>query len=144
MKSDDPPPKAYGFKSRDFKRDNVRGPGAEPLPTAKELAILAGPVIASSKGATGPKAGDPNDVYTALQQNRAIEKRHGLDQIEIRKVRRRKMRDYCLIMLPGEALLGAITFLGRDNPVLFVSGLAGMVMLGVSLTWIMWQVMDRY
>lgn len=144
MEPDDPPPKTYGFKPREFKRDNVRGPGAEPLPTAKELAIMAGPVVASPKGATGPKAGDPNDVFTHLRGNRAVEKRHGLDQIEIRKVKRRKMRDYCLIMVPTQILLGAITFLGRGNPMVFVCGLAGMVMLGIGITWIMWQLTDRY
>ncbi len=144
MEPDDPPPKVYGFKERDFKRDNVRTPGAEPLPTAKELAIMAGPVTASPKGATGPKAGDPNDVYAALQKNRAVEKAHGLDQFEIRKIKRRRLRDYCLIMVPTEVLLGAITYSGRGNPIVFVSGLAGMVMLGITITWIMWQLMDRY
>ena len=94
--------------------------------------------------ATGPKTGDPNDVYTALEKNRATEKAHGLDQIEIRKIKRRKMRDYCLIMVPTQALLGTITVLGRGNPIVFVCGLAGMVMLGVTITWIMWQLMDRY
>lgn len=144
MEPDDPPPKIHGFKPRDFKRDNVREPGAEPPPTAKELAIMAGPVFARPQGATGPKAGDPNDVFTHLQGNRAVEKRHGLDAIEIRKFKRRKMRDYCLVMVPAQALLGAITYLGRGNPIVFVCGLAGMVLLGVTITWIMWQLVDRY
>ncbi len=144
MESDDPPRKNYGFKDREFKRDNPTGPAAAPLPTAKELAKMAGPVTPSPKGATGPKAGDPNDVYNALLKNRAIEQAHGLDQIEIRKIKRRKMRDYCIIMLPSQALLGAITFLGRGNPIVFVCGLAGMVMMGITITWIMWQIMDRY
>jgi len=113
------------------------------------MAIIAGDSggLRSSprpKGATGPKTGDPNDVYTALEKNRATEKAHGLDQIEIRKIKRRKMRDYCLIMVPTQALLGTITVLGRGNPIVFVCGLAGMVMLGVTITWIMWQLMDRY
>jgi hypothetical protein len=144
MEPDDPPPKAYGFKEREFKRDNVRAPGAEPLPTAKELAIMAGPIIASPKGATGPKAGDPNDVYAALQHNRAVEKELTGDEIEIRRIKSRRRRDYWLIMLSSEALLGTITVLGRGNPMTFVCGLAGMVLVGVSVTWIMWQVMDRY
>jgi hypothetical protein len=144
MEPDDPPRKSFGFKDREFKRDNTQAAGAERLPTAKELAIMAGPVTASPKGATGPKAGDPNDVYNALLKNRAIEQAHGLDQIEIRKIKRRKMRDYCIIMVPTQILLGSITYLGRGNPVVFVSGLAGMVMLGVTITWIMWQLMDRY
>ena len=144
MEPDDPPPKVYGFKEREFKRDNVRTPGTAPQPTAKELAVMAGPVTASPKGATGPKAGDPNDVYAALQQNRAIEKNLTGDEIEIRKIKSRRWRDYWLILLSSEMLLGTVTVLGRGSPIIFVCGLAGMVMVGVGITWIMWQVMDRY
>lgn len=144
MEPDDPPPKTYGFKEREFKRDNAPPSAAAPMPTAKDLAKMAGPVTASPTGATGPKAGDPNDVYNALLKNRAIEQAHGLDQIEIRKIKRRKMRDYCIIMVPTQVLLGTVTFLGRGNPMVFVCGLAGMVMLGITITWIMWQLMDRY
>jgi hypothetical protein len=143
MEPDDPPPKTYGFKEREFKRDNATG-SADAPPTAKELAMMAGPVVASPKGATGPKADDPNDVYNALLKNRAIEKAHGLDQFEIKKIKRRKMRDYLIVMVPTQVLLGSITFLGRGNPIVFVCGLAGMVMMGVTITWIMWQLMDRY
>jgi hypothetical protein len=144
MEPDDPPPKTYGFKEREFKRDNPHPSEAVPLPTAQDLAKMAGPVTPSPKGATGPKAGDPNDVYNALLKNREIEQAHGLDQIEIRKVKRRKLRDYLIIMVPTQVLLGTITFLGRGNPMVFVCGLAGMVMLGVTITWIMWQLVDRY
>jgi len=144
MEPDDPPPKTYGFKEREFKRDNAHPSEAAPMPTAKDLAKMAGPVTPSPKGATGPKAGDPNDVYNALLKNRAIEQAHGLDQIEIRKVKRRKLRDYLIIMVPTQVLLGTITFLGRGNPMVFVCGLAGMVMLGVTIAWIMWQLVDRY
>lgn len=144
MEPDDPPPKTYGFKEREFKRDNARPSEAAPMPTAKDLAKMAGPVIRSPTGATGPKAGDPNDVFNALQKNRAIEQAHGLDQFEIRKIKRRRMRDYCIIMVPTEVLLGTITYLGRGNPMVFVCGLAAMVMLGITITWIMWQLMDRY
>ncbi len=144
MEPDDPPPKTYGFKEREFKRDNARPSEAAPMPTAKDLAKMAGPVTRSPTGATGPKAGDPNDVYNALLKNRAIEQAHGLDQIEIRKIKRRRLRDYCIIMVPTEVLLGTVTYLGRGNPMVFVCGLAGMVMLGITITWIMWQLMDRY
>lgn len=145
MEPDDPPPKVYGFKAREFKRDNPTGPAAAPMPTVKDLAKMAGaPTPIGRGGATGAKAGDPNDVYAALHHNRAIEQAHGLDQLEIRKIRRRKLRDYCLIMVPTEVLLGAVTFFGRGNPMVFVCGLAGMVMIGVTITWIMWQLIDRY
>ncbi|MES1194855.1 MAG: hypothetical protein ABUL65_03100 [Opitutus sp.] len=145
MEPDNPPPKVYGFKEREFKRDNPTGPAAAPMPTAKDLAKMAGaPTPIGRGGATGAKAGDPNDVYAALQQNRVVEKQLTGDEIEIRKVKRRKMRDYLILLLPMEVLLGTVTYLGRGNPVVFVSGLAGMVMIFCSVTWIMWQIMDRY
>lgn len=145
MDQPDPPRKFYEFKDREFKRDNVPASGAPPLPTAKELAMMAGPVVPSGTAATaGAKPGDPNDVYVALEQNRAVEKQAGRDDIEIRQVKSRRTRDYWLLLVSSELLLGLITWQGRGNPVLFVSALAGMVLVGVSLTWVMWQVMDRY
>ncbi len=144
MEPEDPPPKVYGFKERAFKRDNARTSDAPPMPTAKELATLAGPVVSSPRGATGPRPGDPNDVFTHLQGNRAVEKRHGLDEMEIKKVRSRRRRDYWLLLVTSEMLLGTITWQGRANPFVFVGALAGMVLFGVAVTWIMWQVMDKY
>lgn len=142
---EDPPRKVYGFKEREFKRDNAPSSAAAPMPTAKDLAKLAGdPVKIGRGGATEAKADDPNDVYTTLQDIRAHEQAQGLDQFEIRKIKRRKFRDYLLIMVPSQVLLGSITVLGRDNPMVFVCGIAGMVMLGITITWIMWQLMDRY
>lgn len=136
MEPDDPPPKAYGFKERAFNRDNAPASASPPVPTAKELAILAGPAVyqPGQSAAGSAKAGDPNDVYVTLQQNRAREKELGGDEIEIRQVRSRRRRDYWLILLTSEALLGTITLLGRSNPMTFVSGLAGMVLVGVSVT----------
>ena len=57
------------------------------MPTTKDLARMAGdPVYPGRGGATAAKAGDPNDVYAALQHNRAIEQHHGLDAVETRVV----------------------------------------------------------
>jgi len=144
MDQSDPPRKIYDFKDREFKRDNQPANGAPPMPTAKELAMMAGPAAPTAKSTGTPKAGDPNDVYTILEHNRHVERKHGLDTVEIREVRSRRKRDYWLLLLSSEVLLGAITFFGRGNPVTFVSGLAGMVLVGITLTWVMWQVMDRY
>ena len=144
MEPDDPPPKVYGFKERAFQRDNARASDAPPVPTAKELAIMAGPVTATPKGATGPKPGDPNDVHALLQHNRAVEKKSGRDEVEIKQVKSRRRRDYWLLLVSSEMLLGVITWQGRGNAFVFVCALAGMVLVGVALTWIMWQVMDNY
>lgn len=145
MDQPDPPRKIYEFKDREFKRDNPPAGAAPSLPTAKELAMMAGPAApAAARAKPGPKTDDPNDVYIALQQNRAVERQAGRDEIEIRRTKSRRTRDYWLLLVSSELLLGLITWQGRGNPVLFVSALAGMVLVGISLTWVMWQVMDRY
>ena len=145
MDQPDPPRKFYEFKDREFKRDNQPAGAAPPLPTAKELAMMAGPTApAAARAKPGPKTDDPNDVYVALQQNRALESQAGRDELEIRQVKSRRTRDYWLLLVSSELLLGLITWQGRGNPMVFVCALAGMVLVGVSITWVMWQVMDRY
>ena len=144
MEDADSPPKKYEFKERSFKRDNAPSSAHPPMPTAKELAIMAGPVTRTTPKTTGAKPGDPNDVHVVLQDNLAKERQAGLDQVEIREVKSRRRRDYWLIMIASESVMGTVTVLGRDNPMTFVCGLAAMVLIGVSITWIMWQIMDRY
>lgn len=144
MEPDDPPPKVYGFKERAFQRDNTRTSDAPPVPTAKELAIMAGPVTASPKGATGPKPGDQNDVFTHLQGNRAVEKRHGLDEIEIRKIRSRRKRDFWLLLVGGNFAIVAGVALSGFNIISSIFGLAGLIIFSLGVSWVMWQVMDKY
>jgi hypothetical protein len=144
MEPDDPPRKNYGFKVREFKRDNQAASGEPPMPTAKEMAIMAGPVVKSPTGATGPKADDPNDVYNSLQKNRAIEQKLGLHQVEIKKVKSRRKFDFWVVLVGGNlAIITLVAVLGL-NPATFVFGLAGLIIFSLGLSWIMWQVMDRY
>ena len=140
---EDPPRKNYGFKEREFKRDNAVGSTDAP-PSAKELAMMAGPVVKSPKGATGPKADDPNDVYAVLQRNRASEQRHGGDQVEIRKVKSTRWRDYWLMLIGGNLfIVGTVLLLG-PNVITVMFGFGGIVIFSASLTWIVFQVMGRY
>lgn len=141
----DPPRKNYGFKDRDFQRDNPVGPAAAPLPTAKELAMMAGPVAKHGEAARGAaKPADPNDVYAVLQKNRAVEKQHGLDAMEIRKIKSRRMRDYWFLMVFGNlAIVGAVALSGF-NIVSVIFGLSGLIVFSLGTTWIMWQVMSKY
>jgi len=144
MEPDDPPRKNYGFKNREFKRENSPATGAPPVPTAKEMAIMAGPVVLTPKGATGPKAGDPNDVYAAMQRNRAMENKLGLNQVEIREVKSRRKRDFWLVLVGGNlAIIALVAVLGL-NPATVIFGLAGLIIFSLGLSWVMWQVMDRY
>lgn len=142
------PRKSYGFKPREFIRDNPppSSPASSTAPTAGDLARLAGPTARQTPSAPGPKAGDPNDVYAVLERNRAHERKQGLDDFEIRKTSSRRKRDYWLVFLSVEIFFGAIAGAGvvLGNPFFFVGGIAAMVILGLAITWIMWQLMDRY
>lgn len=138
----DPPRKVYGFKEREFKRDNAVG--GDATPSAKDLARMAGPVTRSGPEKTGAKPTDPNDVFKVLEQNRSVEKAHHRDDIEIRKVRSRRKRDFWLILVGGNlAIIGGVYFSGV-SVITLVFGLAGLVIFSIGLSWIMWQVMDRY
>ncbi|AOS44574.1 hypothetical protein Verru16b_01637 [Lacunisphaera limnophila] len=150
----DPPRKHYGFKEREFKRDNVITPGAAPLPTTKDLAIAAGtrpnpaarPAAPKADlSAVGPaKADDPNDVYAVLQANRRAAQQHGLGEIEIKAVKSRRKREFWLLIVGGNvAILGGV-FLSGINVITVVFGLAGLIIFSLGLSWVMWQVMDKY
>ena len=144
MEPDDPPPKAYGFKEREFRRENVRASGAAPMPTARELAMMAGPVVHSPKGAAGPKAGDPNDVFAALQKNRAVEKQHGLNEVELREIKSRRLRDFWLHLFGGNLAIVAGVALSGFNIISVIFGLSGLIVFSLGVTWVMWQVMNKY
>ena len=139
----DPPRKNYGFREREFQRDNVLKPGAPSQPTARELAMMSGPVV-RSKTDGAAKAGDPNDVYVVLGENRAVEKKLGLNEVEIREIKSRRKRDYWLLLISSELMLGTLAVAGRDNPIVFVSAVAGMGLVASGLTWLMWHVMGKY
>jgi hypothetical protein len=138
----DPPRKLYGFKEREFKRDNAPVSEAGGAPTAQDLAKMAGPVTRSGPVGGGAKAGDPNDVYAVLERNRAVEKKSGGDDIEVRKIRSRRTRDYWLMLLGGNiALVGGGLFFGGAA---IVFALAGVIIYSLGLTWVVWQLMGRY
>ena len=146
MEPDDPPPKTYGFKEREFKRDNT--PSSPPPPTAKEHALASGHVdsaprkVPPSGGAN--RAADPNDVYAVLEKNRAIEQKFGLNEVQIKEIKSKRQRDYWLMMLTINPALITIAVLGRHNFIILVSALAGVIVVSIGLTWIMWQVMSKY
>lgn len=143
----DPPRKVYGFKPREFVRDNRPTSEIGPAPTVKDLAKIAteGSPALTPAAPRGPRADDPNDVYAILQANRAAEQDSGGDQLKAANAfRYRRKRDYWLMLLPTEAVLGTVAFLGRHNPAICFAALVAMGLIFVILTWIMWQVMDRY
>jgi hypothetical protein len=142
----DPPRKNYGFKERAFKRDNRRASSAPPMPTATDLAKLAGGPVVSGAPKNAPRAGDPNDVHAVLAHNREVEKQFGGDAVKLTRTGSRKKRDYWLVFVSLEVVFGGVVALGvkQSNPFFLVFGLTGMVVFGIAITWIMWQLVDRY
>ena len=142
----EPPPKVYGFKEREFKRENNPASGLPPMPTAKDHAIMSGHLARKPQASSGGvnRTADPNDVYAVLQQNRAVEEKLGFDEMEIRKIKSRRMREYWLTLIVGNLfIVGVVTLIGF-NPFTLVYGLAGIVMFSLGLTWVMWQIMAKY
>ena len=79
-----------------------------------------------------------------LQQNRTVERAIGKDEFEIKGVKSRRKRDYWLLLIGGNLAIIGLVGLFQLNPVTVVFGFAGVIILTVSLTWIMWFVMDDY
>lgn len=145
MESDEPPPKVYGFKERDFKRDNALSAGGKSNPTAQELARMAGKVTRQTAAAPGVRADDPNDVYAVLERNRAMEKNSGRDQVELKKKGlSRRTRDFWLLIVGGNLAVLASVFFSGLNVMTVIFGLAGIIIVSLGLTWVMWFVMSDY
>lgn len=140
----DPPRKVYSFKEREFKRDNAPVSETPPAPTAKELAKLAGHHHDPGPRRAQAKADDPNDVLRVLNQNRTAEQEHHLDDIEIKRVKSRRQREFWLLLVGGNLFILGGVWLSGINVITVIFGLAGLIVFSLGLSWVMWQVMDRY
>ncbi len=56
----------------------------------------------------------------------------------------KKLRDYLVLMIGGNGVLGLLTLLGWGDPFLMACGVGGMACFSLALTWVMWGVMGRY
>lgn len=140
----DPPRKYYGFKEREFQRDNAPASQSPPQPTAEDLAKLAGNPVPKAQTPGPAKSADPNDVFNVLQQNRTVEQRRGADNLEIKKARSRRTKEFWLILVGGNAVIIGFVILGGFNVVSVIYGLAAVIVFSLSLSWVMWQVMNKY
>ena len=139
----DPPRKNYGFKEREFQRDNRPASDSQPPICAQDLAKQAGPVTRSVPlPSNAPKPDDPNDVLATLDKNRVAEKNSGGDTIDIRKVSSRRTRDYWLALIGGNIVIACAAH--SFGGVAMIFGFAGMIIFSIVLTWAMWQVMGKY
>ncbi len=145
----DPPPRKYTL-SGDRKFDVVNPPSGSPrTPESIDLQALISSANAPRTAAppTPPTSvGVPeNDVQTLLRTNAAHEAAAKLPTPPPppRPPSRRK-RDYFFTLIAGNLLLAAAIAITGFNVVVIGFGAAGMIVLTLGLTWIMWFVMDDY
>lgn len=155
----EPPRKLYSLKPREFEAVNEPRPNALPPATptrdpgivpATDAAI---DVRALARQATGKgpalkgahSVNRTNEVHAMLQDIHARADAAGLNYLapKAKRLSRRK-RDYWLLMLFGNLALVIVAIIGRSNPFVLVSSLAGVGLVSVAITWIMWHVMDDY
>jgi hypothetical protein len=153
----EPPRKFYDFKPREFERVNPPGPvapriaspirGTRPVSTSEPITVqdILREANAGPSATSGGQLTAKNDVHAHLQTNLESANAAGLNALKpfVPRPSRRK-RDYWILMAVGNALFAAITLLGHDNPMVFVCGVGGATIFSVSVTWVMWSIMDRY
>ena len=145
MEPDDPPPKVYGFKEREFKRDNARASESPPTPTAKDHAIMSGhKALSAARTPGGSKTGDPNDVYATLQQNRVVEQQAGLNEVEVKPPKTRRKRDFWQGLALGYLVLIGGMVIGHFNVASVVGCGSLMIFYTIGLWWIMFHILSDY
>lgn len=143
----DPPPKKYTFKARTFESVN---PPAGTTPEdgkidVKDLFNAAAAPHTFAKSPVPPPNRAPvptaNDVAAMLRDNVA----HDVPKVlppPVKLTRRRN--DYFLCLVGGNALIVGLVFLIGINLATVFFGAAGILMYSITLTWVMWFVMERY
>jgi hypothetical protein len=131
----DPPRKFYKLAEAKFDRVNDAAPTAESSSISNQAASEANPAEPLRE----------NDVHKILLENRAVDKAGGLfDVAPVVKRPSRRKRDYWLLLLMGDGFFSlALAYWGlRSIPGLFAG--AGIIFFSISLTWVMWLIMDDY
>ena len=118
LPSDDPPPVKHALTTAKF--DAVNEPTATPTPA-------------------------PTDVYQVLQDNLARENAAGMNVVKpVPKRPSRRKRDFWLLLVLGNLTIAATVHLAGGRVMSNLFGLAGIMLLSVSLVWVMWFAMDDY
>jgi hypothetical protein len=121
-----PAPKKYGFKPKEFERVNALHP----------------------TGDAAPPSPPENDVFALRQGLREREKAAGFDLLTPpdRPRPNRRRRDYWFVMLTTNGVLIPLAIWGltTKNAALFVYALAGVVLISLAVSWLLWVVLDRY
>jgi len=148
----DPPRTFYRLKQPDFESVNAPESAAPrdstPTNVQGHLRAANAPIPAqppapapASPGAAAPA----NDVQALLRDEAARLRAAGVGAVVPRPRRRsRRTRDFWLLLLAANGFFAFAAFGPYRNPMTFTYGVAGMILTTISLTWVMWFVMDDY
>jgi hypothetical protein len=145
----EPPRKTYGFKPTEFLRVNhipgAPSDGTAGAPSPPDSGPIDVRTIAREAQARLParilqqgRTGEKTEIHALLRENHERAHSAGLNDVNTRPRRSRRRHDYIYTLLIGNTVLIGGTFL------MPVFGGAGLVIFNVSVTWIMWFVMDDY
>ncbi|HWA09823.1 MAG TPA: hypothetical protein VG838_10265 [Opitutaceae bacterium] len=148
----DPPRKFYDFKSREIESVNAptNEPQAIPAIDVHQLLRQANSAKPGGVAPTAPPAAPvpgANDVHATLRENVARANAFGLNELKpIEKRPSRRKRDFLFLVITSNVGFGLIALLmgGLSNPIVFVSAIAGIALVNVSLGWVMFFIMDDY
>jgi hypothetical protein len=116
--SDDPPPVRHTLTTAKF--EAVNAPTTAPTPA-------------------------PTDVYQVLRDNLARENAAGMNVVKpVPKRPSRRKRDFWLMLVLGNLAIAATVHLAGGSVTSNLFGLAGILLLSVSLIWVMWFAVDDY
>lgn len=140
----EPVRRTYGLKRSDPLAQEAPGTRPPRILTVQEMTKMAGAHHDPGPRTASAKPGDPNDVFTVRQELRTRERADGRDQIVVPKKKSRRKRDYWLVMIGANLLFAGVAVAGRGNVVILVYCGAGMILVSVATTWIMWFLLSDY
>lgn len=142
----DPPRKHYQLKPKEFEMVNAPS-GSAPVDSAPTH--VRGHIRAANAGIDQPAAPvaapRQNDVHALLRDNAARAQAAGLNDLPPQRPRSsRRKKDYIFTLILGNgAVIGVVALLGM-NVMTMAFGAAGILIVTLGATWIIWFVMDHY
>jgi len=138
------PRREFRLKPAEFER--VNRPAEEhgenaPIDVRQHLRRASGPPPRAVPTATRTE----NDVHGHLRTNAAQAESAGLNAVipQPRRPSRRK-RDYWLVLVGGNGLFASAAIFAHRDIVTLVFAFSGIILFSISLTWIMWVLLDDY
>ncbi|MDB6127291.1 MAG: hypothetical protein JWM35_1187 [Verrucomicrobia bacterium] len=144
------PRREFKFKPTEFERTNRSLDEEDSIAPidVRDLfkASTAARPPASAKPPAAPSAPTPaaNDVHAILESNLKHANEAGENEVSLRpKPPSRRKRDYWLLLVASNLFFIVCMAVAR-NIGASVFGGAGMILVSIGLTWVMWFVMDDY